>query len=512
MTKSFTALAVLKLRDAGRLRLDDAVAQHVPELRAWPLPSGDSAPITLRQLLSHTAGLPEDNPQGDRQLALSAQAFSDWLRGGVPLASAPGSAFEYSNLGFMILGRVVSNVSRRPFQDYIRDEILRPLGMRATHWSPAAVPQDRLALGYRPQGTGWVAEPLLDDGAGAAMGGLLTTPRDLARFVAAMLGAWPPRDGAEQAPALRRTLREMQTGLGHPELWLGRRLPGGPVGAAASSYGFGLGASVDCNWGREVQHSGGLPGFGSDMLWLPDHGVAVIVMANRTYAPVGGLTRDTLRLFKATGGLQPRQALPAAALRQAASAAAALVESWNDDTASALAADNLFLDEPRADRQAGVAAARADVGRCSVGALKAENPLRGTQRLDCEQGWIDIDLTLAPVRGAKIQHFKLSYGKPLQAGLREVVEQVAAAVTHGSRGLPLAPGADRNAVAAVLESTRVVYGSCKTGEVKTGDGQTQASLQLVCDRGGPLQLSVNLAQGRLDKLSLRPQTGAVCLP
>ena len=76
MSKSFTALAVLKLRDAGRLRLDDPVAQHVPELRNWPLATADAAPVTVRQLLAHAGGLPEDNPQGDRQLALSPQAFS----------------------------------------------------------------------------------------------------------------------------------------------------------------------------------------------------------------------------------------------------------------------------------------------------------------------------------------------------------------------------------------------------------------------------------------------------
>ncbi len=511
MSKSFTALAVLKLRDAGRLRLDDPVAQHVPELLNWPLATADAAPVTVRQLLAHAGGLPEDNPQGDRQLALSPHAFSAWLRSGVPQASAPGSAFEYSNLGYMLLGRLVTQVAGRPYQDYIRDEILQPLGMQATVWSPAAVPAARLALGHRPKGDGWEPEPLLEDGAGGAMGGLLTTPRDLARFVAAQLAAWPPRDGPEAPPALRRTLREMQSGQGYPELWLGRRLPGGPVTGIGASYGFGLQAEVDCRWGRSVGHSGGLPGFGSDMVWLPDHGVAVIVLTNRTYAPAGRLTREALRLLHATGALQPRQARPAAALQQAASATAALLMDWSDARAYALAADNLFLDQPLAERRKTLQALREGLGRCSSGALQPENALRGTQRLDCEQGWIDIELTVAPVAGARVQFLEAKAGRPLQPGLRQTVDAALAALVQGAQTLRLAPSADRGAIAAVLENARMVHGRCQLTEVLEGDGESRATVALACERG-LLRMSLSTEQGRLSKLALRPDPAPACLP
>lgn len=407
MSKSFTAAAVLKLRDAGRLKLDDPVARYVPELRRWPRPTTDAGPITVRQLLAHVGGLPEDNPQGDRQLALTPAQFSAWLKTAPPLASVPGSGFEYSNLGFMLLGRVVTRVSGRPYQAYIREQILKPLGMLQTHWAPSQVPAGRLALGYRRAGVGWQPEPMLEDGEGGAMGGLIASAADIGRWAAFMLSAWPPRDGAEAGPLSRRTLREMQAGLGYPDLGLYRQGPGGPVVGVASSYGFGLGTEQHCRWGRDVGHAGGLPGFGSHMRWLPDHGVGVVVLINSTYAHAGALTARALELLKDTGALQPRVAQPAPALRRAAAEAVALVDAWSDERAQALAADNLFLDQPLAARREAVAAVRQGLGRCRPGVLRAGNALRGVQSLDCEQGRLTITLTLAPVQPPRVQFLQV---------------------------------------------------------------------------------------------------------
>lgn len=408
MSKSFTALAILKLRDAGRLRLDDPVAKHVPELRRWPRPTTDAGPITIRHLLAHTGGLPEDNPQGDRQLALTPAQFSAWLRSAPPLASVPGSAFEYSNLGFMILGRVVTRVSGRPYQTYMREQIFKPLGMTQTHWAPSQVPAGRLALGYRRVGETWQPEPMLEDGAGGAMGGLISSAGDIGRFMAFMLSAWPPRDGPEAGPVSRRTLREMQAGLGFPELELYRRQPGAPVTGVAGSYGFGLSANEHCAWGRDLGHAGGLPGFGSHMRWLPDHGVGVVVLTSRTYGGAGGLTRRAVEALKETGALKPRVARPSPALLRLAGEAAALVDAWSDERALALAADNLFLDKALPERRDAIVALRKDLGACRPGALQPQNPLRGVQALDCERGRLDITLTLAPVQPPRVQFLRVA--------------------------------------------------------------------------------------------------------
>ena len=108
MTKSFTALSILRLRDLGRLSLEDPAARYVPELAALAYPTRDSPQITIRHLLTHSAGFPEDNPWGDRQLGTDRATLSRWLKNGLPFSNAPGVAFEYSNYGFAILGQVVA--------------------------------------------------------------------------------------------------------------------------------------------------------------------------------------------------------------------------------------------------------------------------------------------------------------------------------------------------------------------------------------------------------------------
>ena len=119
MTKSFTAMAILKLRDEGKLGLDDPAERYVPELKGLRYPTTDSPRITIRHLLTHSEGFPEDNPWGDQQLSESEAGLSRMLRDGIPFSNAPGIAYEYSNYGFAILGRVVSQVSGKPYDEYV---------------------------------------------------------------------------------------------------------------------------------------------------------------------------------------------------------------------------------------------------------------------------------------------------------------------------------------------------------------------------------------------------------
>ncbi len=129
MTKSFTTISILKLRDEGKLSLDDPAERYVPEMAGLKYASSDAPKITIRHLLSHAEGFPEDNPWGDRQLADTDEQLSRMLRGGIPFSNAPGLVYEYSNLGFAILGRIVTNVSKVPYTEYVNANILEPLGM-----------------------------------------------------------------------------------------------------------------------------------------------------------------------------------------------------------------------------------------------------------------------------------------------------------------------------------------------------------------------------------------------
>jgi len=239
MTKSFTAMAILKLRDEGKLSLDDPVERYIPELRQLAYPTSDSPRITIRHLLSHSEGFPEDNPWGDQQLAVTDEEMSALMRSGIPFSNAPGVAYEYSNYGFAILGRVVTRVSGTPYRQYVSTHILQPLGMRSTTLEPTSVPRSRLALGYRWEDEQWKLEPQLADGAFGPMGGMLTSVSDLGAYVGALLGAWPPRDGAERGPIRRSSLREMQQ-VARSIAPSVTRDSGGAVRMSAGGYGYGL--------------------------------------------------------------------------------------------------------------------------------------------------------------------------------------------------------------------------------------------------------------------------------
>src|SRR5438034_11438724 len=212
MTKSFTAAAVLGLRDDGRLRLDDPAEEFVPELRGLALPSPDSPRVSVRHVLTMTAGFPTDDPWGDRQQGLGLAEFSAFLAGGLSFAWVPGTRFEYSNLGYAILGRVITAVSGAAYPDFVRDRLLRPLGMAGSGFEAAEFDAVNLARGYRRGPGGW--DELVPDGCGAfaPMGGVFSCVADLAPRVRGSAGGVPAGDPAAGGahPLARATRREMQ--------------------------------------------------------------------------------------------------------------------------------------------------------------------------------------------------------------------------------------------------------------------------------------------------------------
>jgi CubicO group peptidase (beta-lactamase class C family) len=407
MTKSFTAAAILSLRDAGKLSLEDTAETYVPELKALRYPTSDSPRITIRHLLSHATGFPEDNPWGDQQLALSDDEMSALMRQGIPFSNPPGLAYEYSNYGFAILGRIVSKVSGVPYRDYVRRQLLEPLGLSATTLDAPGVPASRLVHGYRWEDDRWKEEPPLPDGAFGAMGGMLTSLQDLARYVAWMMDAWPPRDGEDTGPLRRASRREMQ------QVWrssqaLTRLTPAGALQLQAGGYGYGLRVSQTCSFGHVVAHSGGLPGFGSQMRWLPEYGVGLVAMGSLTYTSWGPRFDAALDALAKTGGLVPRSPAPSAALTAMRADVTRLVQQWDDALADRIAANNLYLDVAKDRRHRELDALRAKHGSCRAeGPLVAENALRGEWVMACERGAIRVAITLAPIVPPKVQYLSV---------------------------------------------------------------------------------------------------------
>ncbi len=404
MTKSVTALAVLKLRDDGRLSLEDPVSRFLPEFARMGRPTRDTPPLTIRQLLSHSAGFPEDNPWGDQQLSATDAMLDAWLAKGIPFSTPPGTRYEYSNYAFGLLGRIVTKASGVPYERYAHDEILSKLGMNGSTFQFADVPEARRAIGYRlkPDGT-YAEEPPLPHGVFGAMGGLLTTATDLGRYVAFHLSAWPPRDDEDAGPVRRASVREMA------HLWtpanLTARVVNDTVQASEAGYGFGLRVTSDCRFEHIVAHGGGLPGFGSYMAWLPDYGVGMFAMATLTYS---GPSEPISRAWDAmltTGGLQKRQLPPTTTQTEMRDQIVALWKRWDDAAAKRIAAVNFFLDAPSAQRQAEISALKNIVGECSeAGPLVPENWMRGQFNLTCANGTVGVFFTLAPTQPPALQH------------------------------------------------------------------------------------------------------------
>jgi hypothetical protein len=174
-------------------------------------------------------------------------------------------------------------------------------------------------------------------------------------------------------------------------------------------YGYGLRVSQTCQFGHVVAHAGGLPGFGSQMRWLPEYGVGLIAFGNRTYTGWGPIFDQALDIMSATGALQARLPQPAPALMNARADVNSLINDWDDARAQELAAMNLFLDRSLAKRRTEFLSLRERLGGCKeqAGFFAIENALRGQWLLDCERGSALATVTLSPTRPARVQHLEV---------------------------------------------------------------------------------------------------------
>lgn len=492
MTKSFTALAILRLRDEGKLSLDDPVSTHVSELAGLQYPTRDSPVLTVRHLLTHSEGFPEDNPWGDQQLARPQETMTAWLRRGIPFSTVPGTAYEYSNYGFAILGQIVERVAKQPYDAYVAANILVPLGMRDSVFDVSRVPADRIGRGYRWEDERWKPEIPLAHGTFGAMGGLWTTTRDLARYVAFQMSAWPPRDEPERGPVRRSSVREMQQGSRSYRARVSRPSIDGPLEMSVGAYGYGLGVTQSCAFGHIVAHGGGLPGYGSLMRWLPEYGVGLIGMANITYAGFGGVFTEAFAALAETGALEPRVVQPSRALTEAKADVSRLVVSWDPALANRIAADNLFLDQSAERREARFKELAAVHGACRPDpGIVAENALRGTWRMTCDRGRLDVAITLAPTMPPAVQYLNVTSVMPPGPEMTKALE---------SARLDIAARA-------------AAWGACRLGDTVGGDGVRESAVTLACDRGTLIaRAALDPATGRMSRLDLAPSGRAACVP
>lgn len=413
MTKSFTAMAILKLRDEGKLSLDDPIEKYIPQAKGMKTLTADAPLITIRQLLTHHAGFPEDNPWGDRQLGRSDKWLENLYKSGISFSTTPGTGYEYSNLGFATLGLIIRNVTGKTYQEYITSKILKPLGMDHTYWGYEDVPADQLAIGYRYVNGKWVPQPLLHSGAFGAMGGLITTIGDFSKYMIFHLSAWPPRNDAETGPVKRSSVREMQHGWNFSRVWTNEKTARGKDCFILDFYCYGLHQYLNCEGLKIITHSGGLPGFGSQWRILPDYGIGIVVFANRTYAPMGTPLTSAVDSLLVLADLQPRELPASDILEKRKNEIIALLPTWKGAEQSGIFADNFFEDYFISNLEKESTAALAKAGKIvSVSDVSAVNQLRGYFIMHGEQADIKIYFTLSPEPDPKVQAFKLSLMPP----------------------------------------------------------------------------------------------------
>jgi CubicO group peptidase (beta-lactamase class C family) len=271
VTKTFTAIAVMQLVEQGLVDLDAPANDHLRAYKLIPAKAG-FRPATVRHLLTHTAGIREllhlSGLLRMRDLGETVKAgkpvpsLAAFYRGGLRVDAQPGSRFMYTNHGFNTLGQIVEDVSGQSLDHYLREHVFEPLGMTDTDLDRSRLDRSRLATGYelRSHGPEAVGDyEVISKGGGSAN----STPKDMARYLAALLGGGANEHGSVLEPASLATMFE-------PHYQPDPRLPG--MGLAFSRANLG--------GHRAVEHDGILPGFDSQIYIAPDDGVAVMAFAN----------------------------------------------------------------------------------------------------------------------------------------------------------------------------------------------------------------------------------------
>jgi CubicO group peptidase (beta-lactamase class C family) len=500
MTKGFTALAAMKLRDDGRLSLDAPASMYVPELSALVPPTRDAAPITTRLLLTHASGLPYDDLWGAVTFGQGDAELSAFLKTGVSFATVPGERYAYSNLGYALLGKIVASASGMRFRDYVTSRILRPLGMPSTVWEVDDVPPARLATGYAHDGDRMLPEPRPADRAFDAAGGLYTSLRDFARYVAFNLAAYPPRDDAESGPVRRSTLREMHAGQRWTR-WGDRDTPvawekDGKLRLSAGSYGFGWISLTTCSEEGRVQHGGYEPGYFANAILLPRHGVAFLTLA--TSAPIGWMSYARTFAILREGGVMSARIDPAPApdpaLVDARSAIDRLVERWDSADAARVFDPSSLGYTWHAHLGDDFAKLASDHGHCRTeGSLEVHGRMHGSWRLACDRGAITFDALLTPANPPRVQAAIWRAELPADPRTARAAARLTAMMDHWDDSVAselLAPAVDRQRARRSLAHLAIDHGSCTVvnGVIET-DHQPLANdqrdrFQLACRDGG----------------------------
>jgi CubicO group peptidase (beta-lactamase class C family) len=407
MSKSFVACAALAARDQGFLSLSDPITKYVPEF----VVSGDTddydGPPTVGMLFSMCGGLTEDNSWVDPFINLPTEALLAQIAKGVHLSRFPGAEYEYSNLGFTLAGLAVSRAVGRPLGEFVRDTLLVPLGLTSTCFDSAVPATAPRAIGYALDSSGaWVPFPPQTSDAFAAAGGIVSTVRDLAKWITWLGSAFGPAGGGAEilSRASRRELQRVHI-VAPPALSVGAN---GAVRVTMGGYALGLRVTDDLYRGTLISHAGGLPGFKLFMTWHPASGYGAIVLTNSHRGDPFAMCSEAL------GRVLSRHQAPASTVTLWPETVALraqveqLVRHWDDDLASEALAANVDFDHPLSERRAEIEHLVAEIGPLLDGPprpdiVSAVTPADVTWSIPGRNGELLCMIHLTPVKPAQVQ-------------------------------------------------------------------------------------------------------------
>lgn len=279
ITKTMTGIAIMQLRDRGLLTLDDPIVRHVPELARVHNPHGDTGSITLRHLMSHSAGFRSGTwPWRDHDWQPFEPAGWDQLAAMLPYTEvqfAPGARFSYSNPGIVYLGQVIERLTGEDFEVYVDKNILKPLGMHASYFdrTPPHLLPHRSHSYYLRDGKRVPAPFDVDTGVTVSNGGLNAPLPDMAKYLAFLLGD-EARRGEYDLVLKRASLEEMW----RPQIAAGEDYTQGRMAATTQS---GLSFFIDEARGiRFVGHNGDQNGFRAYLSLCPDQRAGSLLAFN----------------------------------------------------------------------------------------------------------------------------------------------------------------------------------------------------------------------------------------
>ncbi len=289
VSKLYTSIGIMQQVERGRLNLDAPVSQYLPNFRPE---NPFQTPITLRELMSHRAGLVREPPIGsyfdNTQPALSEVVKS---LNSTELVYEPGTHTKYSNAGNTVAGFVLESITKQPYAKYLQESVLQPLGLNESSFLPAPALTARLAKGYMWTYDGRVfPAPTFELGTGPA-GNMYSTVMDQARFLSWLFTGGRGAGGEVLKPEM---LQQMLT-------------PQGPN----SGYGLGF-ALLNIGGIKMVGHRGGVYGFSTELLAMPESKLGVVAITNMDNCTevVWHVAFTALRLMMAARANQPLPPLP----------------------------------------------------------------------------------------------------------------------------------------------------------------------------------------------------------